>query len=67
MSHNRLVDTSWNIQKIVLTKKAHQKSGKTSLDEVAKIPNKWWWYAGGPLPRHSVHSKMTIKGSRSAK
>ena len=25
------------------------------------------WYADGPLWRHSVRSKMTIKGSRSAK
>ena len=27
----------------------------------------WWWYAGGPLWGHSIRSKMTIKGSRSAK
>ena len=27
----------------------------------------WWWYAGGRLWRHSVCSKMTIKGSRSDK
>ena len=29
--------------------------------------NVWWWYVGGPLWRHSVRSKMTIKGSRSDK
>ena len=27
----------------------------------------WWWYAGGRLWRHSIHSKMTIKCRRSAK
>ena len=27
----------------------------------------WWWYAGGQLWRHSICSKLTIIGRRSAK
>ena len=23
----------------------------------------WWWYVGGPLWRHTINQKMTIKGS----